>query len=291
LSRVPGHPEDYPTEWIRENLCVFTRSTVFKWHGCESIVNTDSTPNIWRYLNVKCILVYIVLGCLFFSATVKSSPRPTETVNRQLFKFSGTLSSSQRAGFAAGPVALHFSIYNEPNGGQAWWQETQNVDLDAQGHYTVLLGETGGAPSNFSSLGGKHWLGVQASGQPEEPRILLADLPAEREAIPINPSISITDNPTPYTATERYLALILSIMFLVGLTMASVELRKWWQTRTEVYGEPPFANLLGLAPDSEQLRRAARLIGRPLAMRFRLTRSCLQQSTQKIDSDEPRKAA
>lgn len=48
-------------------------------------------------------------------------------------------------------------------------------------------------------------------------------------------------------------------MFLVGVGMAYGELRKWWKTRTERYGEPPFASLLRFVPGPDSLRRALRL--------------------------------
>jgi len=71
-------------------------------------------------------------------------------------------------------------MYNEPYGGAAYWQGTQNVRPDAEGGYTVLLGETtlGGLPADIVAPGGMLWLGVQVSGQPEQPRMLLVELPS-----------------------------------------------------------------------------------------------------------------
>lgn len=37
---------------------------------------------------------------------------------------------------------LTFALYEEQQGGTALWSETQNVALDDQGRYTVLLGST-----------------------------------------------------------------------------------------------------------------------------------------------------
>jgi len=37
-------------------------------------------------------------------------------------------------------VGMTFALYKEQVGGAALWLETQNVTLDAQGRYTVLLG-------------------------------------------------------------------------------------------------------------------------------------------------------
>ena len=59
---------------------------------------------------------------------------------------------------------------------------------DAEGGYTVLLGETtlGGLPADIVAPGGIHWLGVQVSGQPEQPRMLLVELPSALKSDPIN---------------------------------------------------------------------------------------------------------
>ena len=79
---------------------------------------------------------------------------------------------------------------------------------------------------------------------------------------------------------DRYLALILLTMFFIGAAMAWVELRKWWNTRIEQFGEPPLANLLKFVPTSDQLRG-----------RFRPSAQNLNQSTEAIKNVEPTKAA
>lgn len=78
-------------------------------------------------------------------------------------------------------------MYNQPYGGSAYWQETQNVHPDAEGGYTVLLGETtmGGLPADIVAPGGIHWLGVQVSGQPEQPRMLLVEMPFKFKPDPV----------------------------------------------------------------------------------------------------------
>jgi hypothetical protein len=57
--------------------------------------------------------------------------------------------------------------------------ETQNVTADATGHYTVQLGSTKpeGVPMELFTSGEARWLGVQASGQKEQPRVLLLSVP------------------------------------------------------------------------------------------------------------------
>jgi hypothetical protein len=59
--------------------------------------------------------------------------------------------------------------------------ETQNVQLDALGRYSVLLGVSlpGGLPLDLFTTGKALWLGVQAQlpGQAEQPRVLLVAVP------------------------------------------------------------------------------------------------------------------
>src|SRR5690348_2541577 len=74
-----------------------------------------------------------------------------------------------------------FSIYSEESGGSPLWQETQNITLDSDGHYSVLLGFTRneGLPAELFASGESRWLGlqVQRAGEVEQPRVLLASVP------------------------------------------------------------------------------------------------------------------
>ncbi len=72
-----------------------------------------------------------------------------------------------------------FLLYKEEQGGAPLWMETQNVQPDKNGHYAVMLGSTTstGLPADIFVAGEARWLGVQAQGQPEQPRILLLSVP------------------------------------------------------------------------------------------------------------------
>jgi len=74
-----------------------------------------------------------------------------------------------------GAVSITFALYPEQNSAEPRWQETQNVRLDAGGHYSVLLGATReeGLPLEVFASGEAHWLGIQPEGQTEQPRVLL----------------------------------------------------------------------------------------------------------------------
>jgi hypothetical protein len=70
-----------------------------------------------------------------------------------------------------------FTLYENEQGGTALWSETQNVEVDAQGHYTALLGSASpeGLPLNLFTTVQAHWLAVQPAGPEyaEQPRVLL----------------------------------------------------------------------------------------------------------------------
>jgi len=92
---------------------------------------------------------------------------------------SGTLNTPSPASAASSVVNVTFSLYQEESGGASLWQETQNVDVDATGHYTVLLGTTQaeGLPIDLFTSGQAQWLGVRPEGQAEQPRIMLVSVP------------------------------------------------------------------------------------------------------------------
>src|SRR6266478_2303082 len=98
----------------------------------------------------------------------------------RLVKFAGTLKDEQGKA-RTGVVGVTFAIYKDQEGGAALWLETQNVELDEQGHYTVLLGATKneGLPLELFAAGEPRWLGVQVNlpKEVEQPRVLLVSVP------------------------------------------------------------------------------------------------------------------
>jgi hypothetical protein len=93
-----------------------------------------------------------------------------------LVRFSGTLSL---ADLAPQMVGVTFALYREQKGGSPLWLETQNVHVDEQGHYSVLLGSANkdGLPNEIFISKEARWLGVKPEGQDEQPRILLVSVP------------------------------------------------------------------------------------------------------------------
>src|SRR5260370_11287193 len=113
------------------------------------------------------------------TAQAPSELVPTLPVPR-LVKFAGTFKDEQGQP-RTGVVGVTFAIYKEQEGGAPLWLETQNVELDEQGHYSVLLGGTKseGLPLELFSSGETRWLGVQVNlpKELEQPRVLLVSVP------------------------------------------------------------------------------------------------------------------
>ena len=82
-------------------------------------------------------------------------------------------------------VGITFSLYKDQQGGAPLWMETQNVQPDKGGHYSVMLGSTTrqGVPTALFASGEARWLGVQAQGQAEQARVLLMSVPYALKAL------------------------------------------------------------------------------------------------------------
>jgi len=115
------------------------------------------------------------------TATPNVSGTASSSANAaRLVKFSGSLRDRSGAPLV-GTVGVSIAIYKEQQGGTPLWMESQNVLLDSQGNYSLLLGATqsDGLPLELFSTGESRWLGVQAQvpGEIEEPRDLLVSVP------------------------------------------------------------------------------------------------------------------
>jgi hypothetical protein len=102
------------------------------------------------------------------TATDAAAQAAVNNIVPPLINFSGVLTDA--GGKPLTDVArVIFSLYEEQQGGGPLWMETQNVQPDATGHYSVMLGAatTAGLPSSLFATGEAHWLGVQVQGQAE----------------------------------------------------------------------------------------------------------------------------
>jgi hypothetical protein len=121
-----------------------------------------------------CAMLVVVCGTLVVRA--QPAAKTTPAVPR-LVKFSGTLADGGGKPLT-GVLGVTFSLYEEQEGGSPIWMETQNVQADGNGQYTILLGSTrnDGIPAEAFSAG-QRWLGVQAQGEAEPPRVLMTSVP------------------------------------------------------------------------------------------------------------------
>jgi hypothetical protein len=132
-----------------------------------------------EYNNKSCLLA---AGFLCFSAVASAQQAPTTTavtVVPRLVRFAGSFHSPVSQ--PAGPVGATFAIYAEQEGGTPLWSEDRNVELDASGNYTVLLGAASneGVPVDLFTAGQARWLQVKfyTPGEVDLPRVLLVSVP------------------------------------------------------------------------------------------------------------------
>ena len=89
--------------------------------------------SIWLCLSVMVMAICGRPAMVAQESTVEKHAVPP------LVRFSGDV--RDRAGDPMkGVVGITFSVYKEEHGGAPLWHEIQNVQLDASGYYTVLLG-------------------------------------------------------------------------------------------------------------------------------------------------------
>jgi hypothetical protein len=113
----------------------------------------------------------VLLVCSFLNA---QSPY----VVPRLVNFSGKVTDGQGKA-TSGVAGVSFAIYKDQYEGAPLWMETQNVQADAKGNYTVQLGGSSseGLPLDLFSSGEARWLGVTVNGGQEQPRVLLLSVP------------------------------------------------------------------------------------------------------------------
>ena len=111
------------------------------------------------------------------STATTPSTSATPSVPR-LIRFAGTAKDMDGKPLT-GTVGITFLLYSDQQGGSPLWLETQNVQPDSSGRYSVQLGATlpDGLPSDVFNSVEARWLGVQISGQTEQPRVLLLSVP------------------------------------------------------------------------------------------------------------------
>jgi hypothetical protein len=117
------------------------------------------------------------LCCSVMNAQQASLSGPSAAVPR-LVSFSGNAIDAQGKTIT-GIAGATFAIYANRFGGSPLWMETQNVQADTKGDYSVQLGATKseGLPLDLFASSEARWLGVTINGGEEQPRILLLSVP------------------------------------------------------------------------------------------------------------------
>lgn len=123
------------------------------------------------------MLAGIALVCSSLFAQESSSSSAAPTVPR-VVNFSG-IALDVQGKTISGIAGATFAIYKEQYEGSPLWLETQNIQADSKGNYTVQLGATKpqGLPLDLFTSGEARWLGVTVNGGQELPRILLLSVP------------------------------------------------------------------------------------------------------------------
>jgi trimeric autotransporter adhesin len=126
----------------------------------------------------RCVFLLCLAAILFGSlAAAQSNSSQSSAVVPRLVNFSGKAIDAGKV--ITGTAGATFAIYGEESGGSPLWLETQNIQADAKGNYTVQLGATKpeGLPLDLFTSGEARWLGVMINGGQEQPRVLLLSVP------------------------------------------------------------------------------------------------------------------
>jgi hypothetical protein len=138
--------------------------------GTMSLISSSAKTPFFTRLCL--LLLPLLVASLVCGQTAAPSAVPS------MVRYNGSLKDS--AGVArTGVVGVTFAVYRDEHGGAPLWMETQNVQADRTGAYTVELGasKSSGLPHDLFISGEARWLGVQPEGQPEQARVLLLSVP------------------------------------------------------------------------------------------------------------------
>ena len=116
--------------------------------------------------------------CTMLAQTTASNSTSESTQVPRLIRFSG-VAKDDSGNAITGVLGITFSLYKDEQGGAPLWTETQNVQADATGRYTALLGSAtaDGIPLALFSSAEVHWISTQVSGRPESAPVMLLSVP------------------------------------------------------------------------------------------------------------------
>jgi len=134
-------------------------------------------------ISVCVVICVLLVGCALPILAQQSATSANEVVP-PMVQFGGVLTDTNGKTLT-GTIGVTFSLYKDSQGGAPLWLETQNVRADKSGHYSVMLGAASsqGLPAALFASGEARWLGVQAQGQAEQPRVALMSVPYALKAL------------------------------------------------------------------------------------------------------------
>ncbi len=123
-----------------------------------------------------CFCLFLLVSLLCSLAAAQAGP--PSTVVPQLVSYSGKLIDGEGKPIV-GLEGVTFAIYKDQSDGSPLWMETQNVEADAKGNYTVQLGANSsqGIPLELFASGEARWLAVRVNNGGEQARMLLLSVP------------------------------------------------------------------------------------------------------------------
>ena len=140
----------------------------------------------------KLLLGVLLLPCMFFApltaAAQESAAAPAavaaSNIVPSLINYSGVLKDSGGR-ILSTLTGVTFLLYKDEQGGAPLWLETQNVQPDKAGRYSVQLGAASkyGIPPDLFMNGEARWLALQVAGEPEGSRVLLVAVPYAMKSI------------------------------------------------------------------------------------------------------------
>jgi hypothetical protein len=135
------------------------------------------------YRSQVSLALCLLLTTCALTLVAQNTTAPEGVVPR-LINFSGKVVDVQRKPLP-GVAGATFAIYKDQEGGVPLSMETQNVQADKTGRYTVQLGasKSAGLPMELFASGEARWLSVQLSGEAEQPRSLLLSVPYALKAL------------------------------------------------------------------------------------------------------------
>jgi hypothetical protein len=143
--------------------------------------NARSTARFYCFKTLFVLIFVVCSGAIGVSA--QQTPNVAANSIPALVQFGGVLVDVNGKPLT-GTVGVTFAVYKNQEGGAPLWVETQNVQLNKAGHYSVTLGATAssGLPGELFASGEARWIGVQGQGQTEQPRVMLLSVPYAMKA-------------------------------------------------------------------------------------------------------------